>query len=144
MRPGRAPRSRRSARRRGATSSRRVATRSGRDARQYAGRRRPPSSRTRSYEILQGLRAAEGDERDRGDDQEDDDRDGARQAVVLAEALGERELVRVADENVRRAGDGVVADRRPAVRQQVDVAAVVEVERERGDQKRRNRDEQQR
>ena len=81
---------------------------------------------------------------DRRDDEEDDDRDRARQAVVLSLAGRDRELVRVADQDVRRAGDRLVVRVGPPCGEQVDVVEVVEVERERRDQQRRDRDEQQR
>ena len=70
--------------------------------------------------------------------------DGRGERVLGACAGREGELVRVGDEDVRRAGDRLVDLVRAATRQEVDVVEEVEVEREGRDQERRGRDEQQR
>src|SRR5581483_10597727 len=97
-----------------------------------------------SCEVLQRLRPREGDGRDRRDDQEDDDRDRARQREVLSLSGRDRELVRVADQDVGRARDPPGGVAGTARGEQVDVVEVEEVERERRDQERRDGDEEER
>src|SRR5947199_10357289 len=59
-----------------------------------------PSGRWSSTEVLQGLRTVEGEAGDRGHDEEDHDPDRARERVVVPLARGDRELVRVRDQDV--------------------------------------------
>ncbi len=77
-------------------------------------------------------------------DHKDDDRDRRGEAVVVPEAGRDRELVRVADQDVCGARDARSREGRTALREQVDVVEVVEVEGERRDEQRADGDEQQR
>jgi hypothetical protein len=84
---------------------------------------------------------AEAQDRDDRDDQEDEDRDGRGEAVLRPRAT-EGEPVGVGDEDVGVAGLGIVRRERGALADQVDGVEVVEVEGERRDQQRSQRDQQ--
>src|SRR5574338_166709 len=90
--------------------------------------------------LLPHARVAELEERYRADDEENDDGDGRREAVIDPARAGESQVIHIADQDVgmpgrgRRSGDG-----RPTRVEQVDDVEVVEVEGKRGRRSSRTR-----
>src|SRR4029079_10813071 len=89
------------------------------------GYRPPRCAQEPSSNFLQCFGPPERDSRDPRDDEEDEDRDRGSEPVLRSRAGLERDLVRVADEDVRRPGDGLLDLIWAAARQEVDVVEVV-------------------